>query len=732
VNFALTSQVVCIDYHYLKNAYKKLAKECFMTVLGLSVIDILVVLAYLFGMVYIGKMASKNVKGQTDFFLAGRKLGKVVQFFLNFGQMTDAGGAATASSFVFKSGAGGIWLGMQTLFMTPYYWFMNVWFRRVRLVTMAELFEDRFGGKGIATLYVTFTIFTSIITIGFSDLISLRIIEAIMVKPAAEYTQTDTAMLAQYEEYTALNQQYLAGKLPVESRTKYETLTSLKEKGEISPYATYLDENWFYIIYSVAVGLYIVLGGFEAAAITNTIQGILIIIFSVMLIPFGLAKTGGFTGLHDKVPDVMFTMFGDVTTGEFTWFSVLAILLVSIVQINGIMGNMSIAGSAKDEMAARFGAVSGGFAKRFMIIAWGFCGLLAYALYRDTITNPDTTWGVLTKNLLGPGTIGLMIAGILAANMSTLAAIAMQISALFVRHIYQPFFKNRSEKEYVFVGRLAIVLALVLGIFVAKYTQSVLALLKFMLGAGVTFGAPVLLMFFWRKLTKTAVIIQVVVCIIAFFILPLCLPFVGKISGNPQLTVFTNAKFVEKQVAAAQSDVEQGLATSIGQQIIKQVQIKPAGIYFDIVSHSNPYDLSSPLVGKGFFRIELYLMDKIGFDFSNYTSAGLLTARYTFISIFPFLLLFILSPITKQAEEKTIKAFYAKMSTQVKADPAEDLKEVELTLANPHRFDHKKLFPNSQWEFQKWDRADTVGFALCWVGVAVVLAILWLMLNIGR
>ncbi len=703
-----------------------------MTILGLSIIDILVVLAYLFAMVFIGKMASKNVKGQTDFFLAGRKLGKVVQFFLNFGQMTDAGGAATASSFVFKSGAGGIWLGMQTLFMTPYYWFMNVWFRRVRLVTMAELFEDRFGGKSIPTLYATFTIFTSILLIGFSYLLSARIIEAVMVKPATEYTQNDVAMLADYEEYTALNQLYKAEQLPVESRNRYETLTSLKDKGQILPYATYINDNWFYIAYAVAVGVYIILGGFEAAAITNTIQGILIIIFSIMLIPFGLVKAGGFSGLHQKVPDVMFNMFGDITTGEFTWFSVLAILLVSIVQIHGIMGNMSIAGSAKDEMAARFGAVTGGFAKRFMIIAWGFCGLLAYGLYRDTITNPDTTWGVLTRNLLGPGTIGLMIAGILAANMSTLAAMSMQISALFVRHIYQPFFTKRSEKEYILAGRLSIVVVLVLGIFVAKYTQSILALLKFMLGIGVTFGAPVLLMFFWKRLTKTAVIIQVLICIVGLFALPLCLPLVDKINSNPELTVYTNPRVIERGSAATDADVELGLAAIPGEMFTRKATIHPTSIYFDTVTYSDPYDLSSPLVGKGFFRIELYVLSKLGFDFTNYTPAGLLTIRYTFISLFPFILLFILSPLTKRTELGRVKAFYAKMSTPVKPDPADDLREVELTLADPHRFDHSKLFPNSEWEFKKWDRTDTVGFALCWVGVVVVLFVLWLMLNIGR
>lgn len=118
-----------------------------MTLLGLNIIDVSVIVCYLFVMLYIGKIVSKGIKGQTDFFLAGRKLGKMIQFFLNFGQMVDGSGAALISSFVFKNGIGGIWIGLQTLFLTPYYWFMNPWFRRVRLVTTAELLDDRFGKK---------------------------------------------------------------------------------------------------------------------------------------------------------------------------------------------------------------------------------------------------------------------------------------------------------------------------------------------------------------------------------------------------------------------------------------------------------------------------------------------------------------------------------------------------------------------------------------------------------
>jgi len=96
-----------------------------MIFLGLHLADWLVILSYFGGMAWIGRSTASSVHGQSDFFLAGRKLGGIFQFFLNFGNMTEATGAVKTSSLVFSQGVGGVWLSLQTLFMTPYYWFMN-------------------------------------------------------------------------------------------------------------------------------------------------------------------------------------------------------------------------------------------------------------------------------------------------------------------------------------------------------------------------------------------------------------------------------------------------------------------------------------------------------------------------------------------------------------------------------------------------------------------------------
>ena len=78
-------------------------------------------------------------------FVGGRKLGRVLQFFLNFGNSTDTNGAVVMASEVFRQGVGGMWLSLQTLFITPFFWFTQPWYGRSRVITMADLLSNYAG-----------------------------------------------------------------------------------------------------------------------------------------------------------------------------------------------------------------------------------------------------------------------------------------------------------------------------------------------------------------------------------------------------------------------------------------------------------------------------------------------------------------------------------------------------------------------------------------------------------
>ena len=172
---------------------------------------------------------------------------------------------------------------------------------------------------------------------------------------------------------------------------------------------------------------------------------------------------------------------------------------------------MQTAGSAKNEMTARIGMIGGMFLKRFIMIFWALAGLLAIGLYTGMLHDPDLIWGFMSKDLLFPGAIGLMLVGILAANMSTLDAGAVSYSALFIKNLYEPFKPNKSEKHYLFVGRIAIAVTLLGGIAVALFVNNLLELFKYIISIPAIFGASIWLGFIWRRLTKSAVFTQVAV-----------------------------------------------------------------------------------------------------------------------------------------------------------------------------------------------------------------------------
>lgn len=677
-----------------------------MNIFGFSIIDILIIVAYLALMTYIGKRSTSKVKNQEDFFLAGRGVGKLFQFFMNMSTVTDAGQAVNTAAAAFSKGVGGVWLLLAPILTGPYYWFMAGWFRRVRLVTMAELFEERFKSKSLAFVYAIVGIWLSVINIGIANKISLRTFQAMTVKPVAKCTAAQQQQIAMFQEYTQLDKLYKAKQLEPEKIQRYKILEDMYKKDQIHSYISYTNPWVFYILYIGTVGAYVMMGGLKATVWNTFIQGILILIFSGMMIPIGLVKLGGWDGFSAKIPQNMLYLFGS-GLNEFTIWSIAAYMVANyIIGITGHQGNMSNNGSAKDELTARTGNIGGSYTKRVLTIMWAMCGLLAFALFSDSISDPDTAWGVMSNNLLGTGLKGIMIAGILAANMSTVAGVSIYLSALFVRHLYKPFAPNKSESHYVFVSRISIAFILLLSVYVAVASGGILDILKMLPSLNVIFGAPVMLLLFWRRLTLKAVYVQVIVCAVLFAILPGTLPKFKAVRQSPHLTQQTNELVTEKTVITSKS------------------------IFFEKVARSNPEDLNSPLTGIGRINMELVVADLIGINLKNKTPGDLLTIRYLVDIILPFVILIPFSYITKNTGlEENIARFYAKMKTKVKADPAADKAELELSYANPTRFDHTKLFPKSSWEFCKWDWEDTWGFLLSIALTVGILGGFWLLLK---
>ena len=693
-----------------------------MTLFGLHWIDSLILIAYVITVLVIGQAHSGNVKGENDFFLGGRSLGKWFQFFLSFGNMTDPGQATTTASSVYRQGAGGAWLALITLFLTPYYWFTNVWFRRVRLTTMADLFHDRFGRRFLATLYAVSTILMAVVGIAGGNVVALKTLQPMMVKPESAYTAADHEKVNNFAEFSQLRKERLAAALPAAKAVRYEVLKGFYDRGELQPYVSYLTPVPFYLVSSILVAVFVMLGGLKASAVVDAVQAVLVIVISLVLIPFGLARIGGVAGLHAKVPEVMFNVFGGGNASEYTWYSIAALLLVQLVGIVGSQASMTIAGSAKNEYAARIGAVTGGFSKRFVTIAWCFCGLIAIALFGPNLSDSDQTWGLLTRALLPVGLIGVMIVGILGGKLAVLGAGSVVLAGLVVKNLYEPVFPGKSEKHYMVVARLTVPVVLALGVGIGLYLNSVVALLKFAIVLLVVWGVPITLMFLWRRLTETAVRVQVIATLLFIAVIPWLVPAIPALARSATLTAMTQERIVTHTHRATAADVADGRAAAVGEPVTRTQVIEPVSVFFEEgVVRTNLHDLNSPKTGVGLFRVEAYLISLLGVDVTRFTPAGLMTTRYLVDATVPVLILIVVSLLTQPTDPARVGRFYVRLKTPVAATLEQDARDVEESYAHPTRFDHRKLFPTSNWEFTKWDRQDTLGFLGCCALVGFIL-----------
>ncbi|MBI4882112.1 MAG: sodium:solute symporter family protein [Planctomycetes bacterium] len=702
-----------------------------MNFFGLHALDAGVVLLYVLVILWLGQRVGRRTKDTEDFYLAGRRLGKFYQFFLNFGNATNADQAVAVSREIYRQGIGGMWIQYLVLFLTPFYWFSSLLFRRSRLTTLGDYFTERFQSPFLGGAFAVFTLALALVGGGVGYTVAAKMMMALTPKAESEYSAAEHASVEMYREYQQLKERLGDGLEPEES-ARYEELNERHKRGELRSLISHTDPEVFYLAYAAIVAAYTVLGGFAAAAITDAFQGVLIICFSIMLIPIGLNRIGGFSGLHAAVPEHMFALFGSAATSEYAWYTILAMVIANLVSIVASAPLMATAGSARDEMTARVGVLGGMFFKRFIMLFWALAGLLAIGLYGGKLHDPDLIWGHMTYDLLFPGAIGLMLAGVLAANMSTLDATSVTNSALFIKNLYQPLRPGRPERHYLNVGRVVTVLVIFGGVAAAMVVDSLLELFKYFISLPAVFGAAIWLGFVWRRLTKSAVIAQVVICFTLYAVIPNLFQVLECTRGRAAFLVETAPRVTVVAAGALAEDVAAGRATTVGETIRKQHVLEPAGVFFEKVVRIDPRDPASPRQGQGRFHAEIWVLSWLGIDFSRWSKAELVAMRFFFDAFFPFLLLFLISAFTRPVASTHLDRFFGKLRTPVQADPEEERRALEDAARHPERFVGSKLLPWPSFEIHKPSKSDWWGFGGSWLLVGLLVFLLWAVVNLGR
>jgi len=385
---------------------------------GIGLLDLIIIVIYFLVVMGIGFYFTRKERTSAEYFLAGRNVAwwaiGASLFATNISSEHFVGLAGSGA----KSGlAVGHFEWLAVFCCLTLGWVFVPFYLRSRVFTMPEFLERRYG-------------------------------------PASRWYLTTISIIAYV--LTKVSVTLIAGSLLLEKVMGWDYVTSS-------------------IVLVVATGVYTVAGGLSAVIYTEVMQTIVLIGGAGLLTVLGLHEAGGWSGLVSKIDPGHFSMFKPVSHPDFPWTGIIfgaPILGIWYWCTDQFIVQRVL--SAQDEDNARSGAIFAGFLKILPVFIMVLPGIIAAALYSDLLkNNPDSAYPVIVTHLLPTGAKGIVIAGLLAAIMSSLASCFNSCSTLFTMDVYKKMRRNPTEKELVTMGRICTVIVVVLGVLWIPYTKQI-------------------------------------------------------------------------------------------------------------------------------------------------------------------------------------------------------------------------------------------------------------------
>ncbi len=290
----------------------------------------------------------------------------------------------------------------------------------------------------------------------------------------------------------------------------------------------------------VLTGLYTVLGGMRAVAYTEALQTLILILGSVLVTYFGLQALGGWGQLREVCGSDMFNLWkplvpaGKVGTwepviepgriawyfnGNYPWLGML--FCAPIVGLWYWCTDQYIvqrALGAPNEREARRGTIFAGILKLLPVFIFIIPGMICFALAKtgqveglkvllDEHGKPiaeqcQAAFPLMVKHALPAGIRGLVVAGLLAALMSSLAGVFNACSTLFTMDLYQKFRPNASQAQLVWIGRVATAVMVLIGLLWIPVIQGARGLYDYLQGVQGYLAPPIFVVFFLGVFNK--------------------------------------------------------------------------------------------------------------------------------------------------------------------------------------------------------------------------------------
>ncbi|KAA6349099.1 Sodium/glucose cotransporter [termite gut metagenome] len=248
-----------------------------------------------------------------------------------------------------------------------------------------------------------------------------------------------------------------------------------------------IDFFWMAAIGLVLItALYTVFGGMKSVLYTSVLQTPILLLGSLIILVLGFKELGGWDEMMKVCGAVTVNEYGDSMTSlirsnsdaNFPWLG--ALIGSAIIGFWYWCTDQYIVQrvlSGKNEREARRGAIFGAYLKLLPVFLFLIPGMIAFALHQKMMpgggflpllengnVNADAAFPTLVAKLLPAGLKGLVVCGILAALMSSLASLFNSSAMLFTIDFYKRFKPQTPEKKLVRIGQVATVIIVALGI----------------------------------------------------------------------------------------------------------------------------------------------------------------------------------------------------------------------------------------------------------------------------
>jgi sodium/proline symporter len=423
-------------------------------------VALIVFVATLFLPVIIGLLAMRRTRSQSDFFVGGRAMNRLVVALSAVSSGRSSWLVLGVSGMAYTRGLGALW-AVAGYTLVELIQFLTIG-RKLRAdaqeydsITLLDWFESRFEGSRRR----------------------IRLVGAIII---------GIFLIA-----------YVAAQLNGGAKTLEAALQI--------PFVAAL------LASAVLILIYMLLGGYIAVAYNDVVRAVIMMLALIVLPVWGLIEIGGLDELTRRLGDVDAGLIDPLSLGIGALIGFLGIGLGSPGQPHILVRYMSIDDPKNITVAGVFGFVWN------VLLGAGavFVGLVGRALVpvADNLPegDPEMAYLVLSSDLFNPALYGLLVGGIFAAILSTADSQLLVVSSTVVRDIWEKILRSDTpleESRRLRLSRIVLLVAGVAAVVLAWGGQGLVFWLVLFAwgGLGAAIGPALILGLFWRRTSTAGVI----------------------------------------------------------------------------------------------------------------------------------------------------------------------------------------------------------------------------------